>query len=96
MPIVWDPVGWAKGWRPKPGTWAQTEIIETVLHRMLFRNGDFIRARNLALEDFFATRQNEFFLSFVRRRDCVVDGAGNTHRSTIKAGVTGNCGTSYA
>ncbi len=52
-PIVWDPVGWHPSWLPRPGKKSQQDIILTRLHRALFQNGEFLRARHRAIEDFF-------------------------------------------
>lgn len=64
IPIVWDPVGWPVGWRPKAGEAVATEIIEHKLHKTLFLNGDFIRARNQALRSFYRSGKAEAFLQF--------------------------------
>jgi len=66
VPIVWDPMGWAKAFRPKPGSEAQNEIIVSSLHHLLFMNGDFIRARSKALQEFFALKKDESFLAAVK------------------------------
>ena len=65
VPIVWDPAGWAEGFRPPKGTRTENEIILTALHDMLFANGEFIRARNEALDNFFKANKDKSFLEFV-------------------------------
>ena len=60
LPIVWDPAGWL---------WGTNEIgpavITTKFHTALFQNGDFLRARHAALEEFFASGKDLLFLQFV-------------------------------
>lgn len=63
IPLVWDPVGWAKGFRPLPGTDPQNHIIVSSLHHLLFMNGDFIRHRSKALQDFYTSDKDDKFLS---------------------------------
>ena len=53
-PAVWDPVAWARGWRPRPGKRFRADVISSPLHRALFLNGDFLRARERAFVRFFA------------------------------------------
>ena len=64
IPIVWDPVGWARPWRAKSGETVTAEIIEQDLHEALFLNGDFLRARNRALQSFFTSGKSDSFLRF--------------------------------
>ena len=65
IPIVWDPVGWAKSWLPKGNDQAVSEIIETELHQALFKNGEFIRARINVLQEFFNSSKDVEFMRFV-------------------------------
>lgn len=65
VPIIWDPVGWVKGWSPKSGEFAVPEVIVTELHQALFKNGDFIRARFDVLQDFFSSSESDEFIKFV-------------------------------
>ena len=56
-PLVWDPAGWMA----KPEK-VGFNVISSKLHRLLFRNGDFLRARNTALEEFFSLGLDALFL----------------------------------
>jgi hypothetical protein len=67
IPIVWDPVGWAPGWQPKQGKPEHMDIIGTELHRALFNNGDFLRARQKAFEEFFRSGKSGQFLDLAHR-----------------------------
>jgi hypothetical protein len=67
LPIVWDPVGWGATWYPGAGGKSHLDMVNTDLHRMLFRNGDFLRARQRAFEDFFASGKAVRFLDLVER-----------------------------
>ncbi|WP_299852045.1 CotH kinase family protein [uncultured Roseovarius sp.] len=65
VPIVWDPVGWPKGWRePASSPTALNPVIQTDLQKMLFKNGAFLKAREAALEEFFASGKAERFLAY--------------------------------
>jgi hypothetical protein len=55
-PIVWDPVGWQ---HRSLSTFA---VIRTKLFDALFRNGDFLRARNSAFTEFFNSQKPATFL----------------------------------
>ena len=62
VPIVWDPMGWYAPLRRK------ALIVETIpnsLMAALFLNGDFLRARASALNDFFVSGQDKIFLDAV-------------------------------
>ena len=59
-PIVWDPAGWM--WRPRTGKRTISAVINSELHQALFLNGDFLRARNAALMDFFGRKEDRKFL----------------------------------
>jgi len=63
MPIVWDPAGWR--WKPKTGERTVAAVINSRLHLALFLNGDFLRARHAALENFFRLGHDDEFLHFV-------------------------------
>jgi len=67
FPIVWDTMGWFSGVR---GVKVQREIIVSDVMRKLFQNGDFLRARHVALRDFFILANDE---KFCNRVDEVVD-----------------------
>lgn len=65
IPIVWDPVGWPKGWRePASSPSALNPVIQTDLHKMLFKNGEFLRAREAAFEEFYASGKADRFLEY--------------------------------
>lgn len=66
VPIVWDPLTWAYFWLPASGERAQAEIAPSRLHEILFKNGDFMRARQKALVDFFRSGADGQFLRLVR------------------------------
>lgn len=65
VPLVWDPVAWHTGWRPRQNEKAQLDILSSKLHELLFKNGDFLRARHNAIEKFFATGKDKLFLQKV-------------------------------
>lgn len=67
VPIVWDPVAWHNVWRPRPGEQAQLDILSSRLHTVLFKNGDFLRARHNAIEEFFTDGKDDLFLQEVDR-----------------------------
>jgi len=56
IPIVWDPVGWDLG------PLSAFAVIRTKIFDALFRNGDFLRARNSAFEEFFRSETPVTFL----------------------------------
>jgi len=62
VPIVWDPMGWYAPLRRKTLT---VETIPNSLMAALFLNGDFLRARASALNDFFMSGQDKIFLDAV-------------------------------
>jgi hypothetical protein len=53
VPVVWDPVGWYVERLPPQGRTARLDVITTPFHAALHRNGEFLRARQRALEEFF-------------------------------------------
>ena len=64
-PIAWDATGWLPEWRvseAKDKTIAPQLV--SPLHEKLFQNGDFIRARNTALFEFFENGGGEEFIKF--------------------------------
>ncbi|MBT6070003.1 MAG: hypothetical protein HOH09_03000 [Proteobacteria bacterium] len=62
VPIVWDAMGWHGTMRGVP---VEDPIIVNTLMAALFKNGDFIRARDDAMQSFFLTGQDVDFLQFV-------------------------------
>jgi len=65
VPIVWDPTGWLPSWRVSdPKDKAIKPLSRSALHHKLFQNGDFIRARNAALADFFNREADKKFVKF--------------------------------
>lgn len=65
MPIVWDPVGWHRTMIPRPGVPFRPDVITSPLHQALFRNPEFLRARDKAFEDFFRLGNDRIFLNEV-------------------------------
>lgn len=63
VPIVWDATGWLNNWRiaEAKGKAIAPQAMSD-LHRKLFQNGDFIRARNTALSEFFKSGADEEFV----------------------------------
>ncbi len=57
-PIIWDPTAWIGGW----GSGFRPDMIRTALHRALFRNGQFLRARQSAFEEFYSKGLDRAFL----------------------------------
>jgi len=62
LPVVWDPMGWHYVWRPRSNQSAQLDVLPSYLHRNLILNGDYIRSRSRALEEFFASGNDQKFL----------------------------------
>ena len=62
FPIVWDTMGWFAGIR---GVKVQREILVSDVMRKLFQNGDFLRARHLALREFFTLGNDQRFFNRV-------------------------------
>lgn len=75
VPIVWDPVGWAKGFWPGKGESAVDEVIVTRLHEALFKNGDFVRARSTFLQSYFNSKKDVDFLQTVSTTIAAMDKA---------------------
>lgn len=48
-PVVWDPIAWSGG----QGDRLHPDMIRTVFHKALFSNGQFLRARQKAFQEFF-------------------------------------------
>jgi len=65
VPIVWDFVGWHITTRPKHGKKARLDVISSPFHLALYKNGDFLRARQKALKEFFASGTDSLFLKEV-------------------------------
>lgn len=65
LPVVWDPVAWHNSWRPLPGEVAQMDIVTSRLHTVLLKNGDFLKARQHAIEDFYNDKKDVSFLQVV-------------------------------
>lgn len=65
IPIVWDPVAWA--WRPRKGEKATFDFVTSRFHRALFKNGDFLRARQKAFEKFYARGLDKIFVNKVQK-----------------------------
>ena len=65
VPIVWDSTGWMDNWRVAESKGkAIAPQLSSRLHEKLFQNGDFIRARNSALQDFFESGGGQKFIEF--------------------------------
>lgn len=65
VPIVWDATGWLKNWRfSDPDAHTIAPQSSSRLHEKLFQNGDFIRARNAALSEFFENGGGEEFVEY--------------------------------
>lgn len=65
VPIVWDPIGWAQGWEPHQSGETVPFVMSSHLHKVLFKNGDFLRARYKVAHDFFSSEKESDFLEFV-------------------------------
>ncbi len=81
VPIVWDPMSWIINTRPHETSQAVHVIVGSDLHKALFNNGDFLRARSLAFQDFYKSGKDKQFLKFtdkavkMMRREIVMDPA---------------------
>lgn len=62
LPVAWDPGGWPRTWRAPEGTQVSAYVISTALHRVLFRDGSFIRNRNQILHNFFGNGDSANYL----------------------------------
>ncbi len=62
VPIIWDPMSWLITSRPHETHQAVHEIIGSELHKALFNNEEFLRARNQAFQDFFKSGNDKQFL----------------------------------
>ncbi|MCA9000351.1 MAG: CotH kinase family protein [Planctomycetes bacterium] len=65
-PIVWDPVGWHRTMVPRPATPYRPDVISSPMHIALFRNAEFLRAREKAFEEFFRAGNDKAFLAEAR------------------------------
>lgn len=61
-PLVWDPMAWNMSWRSGITSPIRREAIKSPLHVALFSNADFLRARERAFVEFFASGTDERFL----------------------------------
>lgn len=64
-PITWDPVGWHESTLPRAGKPTRLDVITSPLHEALHRNGEFLRRRQLAVQEFFATGKDRRLLRLV-------------------------------
>jgi hypothetical protein len=64
LPVIWDTMGWHDQLRRAS---YKPEIIASSLMKVMFNNGDFIRARSLALKHFFDSGKDQLFLREVRQ-----------------------------
>ena len=64
-PVIWDPVGWHPGWRPKVGESAQLDIMPSKFHEMLFQNYQILLARHQAIDAFFRSGLDNKFMAEV-------------------------------
>ncbi|MCI5161213.1 MAG: hypothetical protein D3917_04150 [Candidatus Electrothrix sp. AX5] len=63
VPIVWDAIPWTTDRSSHvKGLLAKPDMIRTSLHIKLFRNGDFLRARQEAMDSFFRNGRDKQFL----------------------------------
>ena len=60
VPIVWDPTGWM--WMPRPGARAIPDAVSSRLHIKLTENGDYLKARHLAITQFFKQQMDVQFI----------------------------------
>ncbi|MCI5147937.1 MAG: hypothetical protein D3916_00755, partial [Candidatus Electrothrix sp. MAN1_4] len=67
VPIVWDPIPWTANWAAYIKGLRAKDMIRTSLHKKLFRNGDFLRSRQEAIESFFRNGRDKQFLVEVDR-----------------------------
>ena len=67
LPVVWDPVGWIEDYLPRSATAPTLSIIMSQLHEALFLNGNFLRARQRVLDEFFASSKPREFLDLVAK-----------------------------
>lgn len=65
VPVVWDFVGWHITTRPKNGKKARLDVISSPFHLALYKNGNFLRARQNALKEFYANGTDRSFLKEV-------------------------------
>ena len=66
-PIVWDPVGWAIPWRPKPNRRARPDIVSSILDTALMQDHAFLSARQRAVEGYFAAGKDAVLLAELDR-----------------------------
>ena len=63
VPIVWDLVGWQRLMALPDSEVTRLDNITSSLHFALHSNGDFIRARQRAIEKYFADKNDQLFLN---------------------------------
>jgi len=83
VPIVWDPIGWAQGWFVGQEEQIKPVVMSSQLHKALFKNGDFLRARYQVAQTFFTMEKESEFLDFVQQ-------TVNSMRQAIKTDPTLN------
>ncbi|MDH3997429.1 MAG: CotH kinase family protein [Desulfuromonadales bacterium] len=62
FPVVWDPVAWFD--TPPPDQPKYLDTYGTELHIALFFNGDYLKARYRAIEDFFGSGKDKKFIDY--------------------------------
>lgn len=65
VPIVWDPISLSPYYRPEPKSETQADIVLTRLHTRLFQNGDFLRARQRAFEEFYSSGKDRTCIALI-------------------------------
>ena len=73
VPAVWDPIAWHTAWRAWPHGADRFDVISSPFHVALFKNADFLRAREKAFLEFFQSGTHERFLSEVDQALAQVD-----------------------
>ncbi|MFT4518044.1 MAG: hypothetical protein ACI9JM_000421 [Halioglobus sp.] len=69
-PLVWDSIGWYDAWVKDP---SRSGIAYSMLMKKLFRNHEFLYARQIALIDFYNNHLNEFSASLETQSDIAKD-----------------------
>jgi len=70
-PVVWDTLGWYELTTFDMGRGARMDIIYSILWETLYKNGDFLRALQDAMESFFTSGTDQTFL---READLIIAG----------------------
>ena len=60
VPIVWDAIAYNRGWSPKALGQTKLDVIASRFQEHLYRNGAFLRARQLAFAEFFAAGHDKW------------------------------------